>query len=138
MTQKIEPNLELSTLFMMLRDHGASHVVVDFQGSGDGGSFEDMYAIPSSLVDEDGSLKHREWESEFTELHKGMPAIPQDKRNLIEDVADNYTKSYDWWNNDGGDGYIVINLETFDYYTHYSINTMTSENFSEQGKVTVE
>ena len=138
MSKKVEPNLELTALFMMLKDHGATHIVVRFSGSGDSGDFDEKYAIPNTLVNENNDLKEDIWSPAFDNLRKGMPEIPSDKEELLVDIANAYTKSHDWWNNDGGDGYIVINMTTLEYHTHYSINTMTNEVFTESGNASVE
>jgi len=135
MKKQVETNLELAALFMMLKDGGASHLVISFSGSGDSGAFDEMYAVPRKLVDEDGNITEQIWSSDFSEMTKGMPEIPSDKREMLENVADDYTKLYDWWNNDGGDGHIVIDLTELTYYTHYSINRTETDTFSSAGEI---
>lgn len=131
----IETNIELTALFVMLKDHGASHIVINFNGSGDEGAFDEMHAIPSKLVNEHGDLTDSMYSGEFQEVSKMMPEIPKDKISLLEDLASTHTSAHDWWNNDGGDGYIVINMTKLTFHTHYSINHMTTDEHSESGKI---
>ncbi len=139
MIKKIETNLELSAFFIMLKDHGASHILIDFSGSGDEGYYNAYHAIPISMVDtKTGDVTERSWSSEFEKLTEDMPEIPPEKHDLLDDLVNPYTGQHDWWNNEGGDGYIVINLTTLSYHTHYSINYTKQDEYSEEGTMTLE
>ena len=137
MSKKVEPNLELTALFLMLKDHGASHVVITFSGSGDSGAYDEMHAVPQTIVDDAGNLTESTWSSEFDEAVKPMAQIPGESRNLLETLAEGNTDAHDWWNNDGGDGYIVVNMTDLTFHTHYAINHTNQVEHDAQGKIEI-
>lgn len=128
-------NEKLVAAVTMLKDHGATHVVIEFSGSGDEGSFENVYGAPKELVSEELELEHEAWSSEFDRLTEPMPKLEADVVDLFHDLVNDFADAYDWSNNDGGDGYIMVDLNTFNYKTHYRIHRMETDHYEESGKI---
>jgi hypothetical protein len=137
MKNKIEENIDLAVLFAALRDKGASHLLITFSGSGDNGDFDDVFAIPNSIVDDEGNITINHWQSDFEEACEHMPNISSDHRDNLIELIDEHTKDYDWWNNDGGSGYIVIDLLKLTFYTDYTINRTEYDSYNKQGKIKI-
>jgi len=119
MKQEIEQNIELATLFMMLKDHGTTHIKVSFSGGGDSGMCDEATALPKGYVDEDNMLTFDESPSGTVEC-AGMPDLAP-HLNAIADLVLPHIHDYDWWNNEGGSGIIIFNVTDFTYRADYSI-----------------
>jgi hypothetical protein len=132
LTKKDIP-LELAVYFIYLKDHGVTYIKAEFNGGGDEGYIDDYYTFHHSQVDDD-------WhEDNSADSHEpnDMPIIDKKHESLIEDIALKYSKSYDWWNNDGGYGHFIINIHTLEYKTEYNIIETRVDSYSEKGYVKI-
>ena len=104
----------------VMKDLGYSCFVGFFYGGGDSGEFEAYHMIPRDFVcEETGDLLIERDDHKFTEVTEGLPDVPD---AVAECIPPTYYHEHDWWNNEGGSGYIVVDLEKMKYYTHYNIN----------------
>jgi hypothetical protein len=88
-----QDDLEEAAFVSSLKNMGITELVAEYDGSGDSGSIETVYC-----EDEDGNIIsiESEVESKVEEM-------------LYEVLSNNY--SYDWYNNDGGYGRVIIDLD---------------------------
>jgi len=121
MKQEIEQNIELATLFMMLKDHGATHILVTFSGGGDDGACENAHAMLPKHVDENNNIAFEAWSAESELEEDGMPDI-QNNLEALSNLVTPYLHDHDWWNDDGGSGHIVLNITNYSYNVEYSIS----------------
>jgi hypothetical protein len=121
---------QLATYFTYLKDHGIRYIKIYFSGGGDDGSFEEF-----------DLLHHTEMNDKFEELdligEADVPEFNLTMRDHIEKIANRYTNSYDWWNNDGGWGNFYLNIDTLEYKTDYNIYITETESYSEEGHVEI-
>ena len=96
-------SIKLSALISRLRDEGVTHVEINYSGSGDSGSVEDVY------ITKGNSSKDYNQE-EADRLHAIFDAELQD---LGYHILENHY-SWDWYNNEGGYGSVGINVATSD------------------------
>lgn len=122
--------IQLATYFTYLKDHGVRYINIYFNGGGDSGMFEEFNLIHHTKMDDDFRVIND------TE-QKDVPDFDLKYQDLIEDIADKYSKSYDWWNNDGGYGDFYLNIDTLEYMTEYHIYYTQTESYIEAGHVEI-
>jgi hypothetical protein len=66
-----------------------------------------------------------------------VPEFNLTMRDHIENIANRYTNSYDWWNNDGGWGHFYLNIDTLEYKTDYNIYITETESYSQEGHIEI-
>jgi hypothetical protein len=120
MKKEVEQNIELATLFMMLEDHGATHILVTFSGGGDEGVCDYAHALLPKHVDENNAIGFDAWSADSELEADGMPNI-QPNLSALSELVTSYLHDHDWWNNDGGQGSIVFSLLDYSYNVEYSI-----------------
>ena len=104
----------------LLKDAGYNCFVAFFYGGGDSGEFEESHVIPREFVcEETGDLLIDRHDGAFTEGVQKTPELPD---QIQDAIPSRYYQDHDWWNNEGGSGYIVVDLEKMKYYTHYDLN----------------
>lgn len=115
-----EEKIEIAIGIDLIKDAGYAGFVAFFYGGADSGSFEETYAIPETIIcEESGNLLVDRYSNHFADVTKDAPEV-HDK--LIDGIPSAYYQEHDWWNNAGGSGYIVIDLENMRYYTEYNLN----------------
>ena len=121
---------QLATYFTYLKDHGVRYIDIYFQGGGDSGAFEEFNLIHHADMNDNFKFTND------TE-QKDVPEIDGKYQDLIENIANKYTTSYDWWNNDGGYGNFYLNIDTLEYKTEYHIYYTETESYTEEGEIEV-
>jgi hypothetical protein len=86
-------SLKLATLFTALKDAGVTSVEIRYDGGGDSGQVDDVEFFGDNL---DGADLNDRFEGDLQDL---AYSILQDHYN------------YDWYNNDGGYGTVVISFD---------------------------
>lgn len=104
-----------------IKETDITHAVLSFYGGGDEGGIEARYVVSAEMVDEDERLVNSPSSTKFIELSNALPDVPDEFYEAIEDLAEGLYQEYDWWNNDGGSGYICIDLTTFQYCVKYDL-----------------
>jgi len=121
---------DLAVYFTYLKDQGVRYIDIYFNGGGDDGSFEEFNLIHHTEMDDNfEAIKDTE--------QKDVPGIDGKYQDLIENIANKYTTSYDWWNNDGGYGNFYLNIDTLEYKTEYHIYITETESYTEDGYIEV-
>jgi hypothetical protein len=127
---KTDIPLKLAVYFTYLKDHGVRYIRAEFNGGGDSGGVEEITTYHISEIDEDFE------DNSTTDSYRpdDMPDVTHgDNWNMIENLALQYSKSYDWWNNDGGYGYFILDIVSLEYKTEYNIYTTSTDTFTEDG-----
>ena len=136
-------NIEKSLLAFKLSNENIRFINIYYQGGGDDGSIENITAF--TLED---ALQIMKWETlpenYLSELD--LPAwtngvedyisidLNDTDRKLIEEIAYNYLNNIeDWYNNDGGYGYITVDMKTDDYYIHNNVYYTQEQSYKHTG-----
>ena len=112
MKQIFASEQEKTTLLTQLNLLGAKRVVVTFQGGGDDGQIDEVYMIDNneSYIDIPNDM------IAWTTLTYGNQQSEQKQTKLIDALEDLCSRALDntgldWYNNDGGQGNLVIDLK---------------------------
>jgi hypothetical protein len=130
----VSANSNLSDILFNIRLAGYGYVCIDYSGSGDSGSVDDVYLVKkeNGTQDEEGviTINKSRWDMDVVYL-------PDDIRQVIEDFVDSRILSdgADWYNNDGGGGTVAICTENGDYYDDRYVNIIEREHYSETGNL---
>lgn len=111
--KNIFPNeQDKTTLLTQLNLLGAKRVVVTFQGGGDEGQIDEVYMIDNNEAYIDIPDDMIAW----TTLTYGNQQSEQKQTKLVDALEDLCSRALDntgldWYNNDGGQGNLVIDLK---------------------------
>jgi len=128
--KKIEEEITDLGCLTTLTDLGYSYIKISFSGSGDSGDIEP----PEFLKKEDiGNEDIRDIFIKHDINRERTEEIPEVVLDFIANKADSLTQDHDWWNNDGGYGIIIIDLEKNKYITEYNIAFVNHEHYDVEG-----
>jgi hypothetical protein len=113
---------ELTKAFIHLKDKGVKYVKVEYSGGGDSG---DIDAIYYNLENPDEDLNTRHTLGINMEVHE---LIKNYSYYLTQDIED-------WYNNDGGYGIIVIDVESANYTIENNVRYTDVETYDHEGDV---
>jgi hypothetical protein len=101
----------------ILKDSGVKTIVIDYSGGGDDGQIDAI----SYFNKEGDEIKHENVDIDHDQL-QGLcyPAL--------EDIED-------WYNNDGGNGEYIIDIETMKYDIVNNVNYMQQETYKHRGSL---
>ena len=129
--------LEMTGLLLKLADLGITGIKVHYAGSGDSGAIENIVYTTEEL-DEDEVDAFNEldtldsWgnEDNLSTLNSGLNSLIEDFVNekLINDIED-------WWNNDGGEGEVLILIPSGKYLINNRIYITHTEDFQHDGSL---
>jgi len=109
----IIPNKILNA-FILIKDKGYNQLKVYYSGSGDSGAIDDIYVLNNTnSIPIDIDSINIENMIENTDFIK----------EWLYEIIDEATENMDWWNNEGGCGNIIINLNTFELISYHSQRT---------------
>ena len=120
----------LRRVLPVLRQHGIEHVWVSFAGGGDSGQIDDVEFSPR-LTDEALTAPCHRTESSWIggewRRANGVEDVPL--KAAIEDITYDYLEAtgVDWYNNDGGQGTLSIDVEAGTVDMDLSTNLRTSQ-----------
>lgn len=119
----------LETIMFGLVSHGIKKVVVHYEGSGDSGAIEYVNATQDPDIDYD---ELENWEQEYL-----LGDIDIVLSNLIADYCQEMLLNdiEDWWNNEGGHGYVHIDVELGTYTINNSIRVADYEEYHHKGNL---
>ena len=129
--------LEMTGLLLKLADIGITGIKVPYAGSGDSGAIESIVYTTEEL-DEDEVDAFNEldtldiWSNEdnLSTLNSGLNSLIEDFVNekLLNDIED-------WWNNDGGEGEVLILVPSGKYQINNRIYITHTEEFKHDGSL---
>ena len=122
--------LKMQTLLLGLTDFGITGINVYYEGSGDSGAIESISYSKEPNIDFD-EIMHIDIYGGLDDLRVLDSVIYHD----LEDFAKNHILDdiEDWWNNDGGYGYLCIKVPSGEYTIFNKINVMSIEEFEHEG-----
>lgn len=109
---------------LKLADLGVTAIRISYSGSGDDGSIDEVLATKDNADD-------------FEDIYSldFFEEIDSENRTVIADwcVEKLLNDIEDWWNNDGGYGYLYIKIPSGEYKIENNINYV--ETFNHSGKI---
>lgn len=109
---------------LKLADLGITAIRISYSGSGDDGSIDEVLATKDNADD-------------FEDIYSldFFEEIDSENRTVIADwcVEKLLNDIEDWWNNDGGYGYLYIKIPSGEYKIENNINYV--ETFNHSGKI---
>jgi hypothetical protein len=102
----IIPNKILNT-FILIKDKGYNKLQVYYDGSGDSGAINDInFLNDMNSISIENIIENTNFIKEW-----------------LYEIIDEAIGNMDWWNNEGGCGNIIINLNTFELISYHSQRT---------------
>lgn len=125
---------EITSLMLRLADMGVRGIKLHYDGGGDSGCIEDVvyttqeYETPEDINDHvnmwDGTAKN------LAELDQGMYSKITDfaTDQILDQIED-------WWNNEGGFGYMAIQVPSGKYIVNNSVRIIETEEYFHDGNL---
>ncbi|WP_196160856.1 DUF6878 family protein [Reinekea sp. G2M2-21] len=133
---------QLTALLPILRDRGVASVRVEFDGSGDSGSIEDVnFDAPEGFNEKeviDWPNVVKVWDSETRAFKFSETIEPTPLVEIVERVTEDWLEStgVDWYNNDGGYGHFEFDVENARYGLDVNVRyTESSVEYSDEFEV---
>lgn len=129
--------LEMTGLLLKLADIGITGIKVQYAGSGDSGAIESIVYTTEELdMDEVDAFNEIDtldiWSNadNLSTLNSGLNSLIEDfvQDKLLNDIED-------WWNNDGGEGEVLILVPSGKYQINNRIYITHTEGFQHDGSL---
>lgn len=129
--------LEMTGLLLKLADIGITGIKVHYAGSGDSGAIESLVYTTEELdMDEVDAFMEIDtldiWgnENDLTNLNHELSTLVENfvLEKLLNDIED-------WWNNDGGEGEVLILVPSGKYQINNRIYITHTEDFQHDGSL---
>jgi hypothetical protein len=104
-------------LVLQLKDQGVNKIQVMYSGSGDSGGIDETHFYDKN----EDALNNKELEDLIDTVNDAV--YP-----LLDGIED-------WYNNDGGDGIVTIDLQTLKYEIENNVNFMEQETYHHKGSI---
>ena len=124
--------LEVTGLLLKLANLGVTGIAVNYDGSGDSGSIENIvFTKESCATVQDVEIQIQDiWSAE------GLDGINTAIRSDIEDYAYHFLEDIeDWYNNDGGFGNMYIHIPSGQYIINNNVRITDVESFEHEGNL---
>lgn len=127
--------MEVTGLLFKLADIGITGVFISYEGSGDSGNIEAITYTKEEVHDiaDLGAIYDNgiEYNNNLQTLNSSLYA---DIENFAYDALLNDIE--DWYNNEGGFGYVILHVQTGDYQIFNSVRYYQTEEHIHTGKLT--
>ena len=119
----------LESIMIGLVNQGIKKVSVNYEGSGDSGAIESIRITTDQYVTFD-DLQTWEGGTDLNDYNSELYSLLEDycQEMLLHDIED-------WWNNDGGFGYVNIDVEEGTYEIQNSIRITDYEEYNHTGNL---
>ena len=130
--------LDMTGLLLKLADIGITGIKVHYAGSGDSGAIENIVYTTEEL-DEDEVDAFNEldtldiWGNDRNDLTELNVELSNLVENFVQDKLLNDIE--DWWNNDGGEGEVLILVPSGKYQINNRIYITDTEEFKHDGSL---
>ena len=122
--------MEVTGLLFKLADIGVTGIAISYDGGGDSGSIESIvYTTEPCETSQDV-------EDAIDDIFhaQGLDGIDTALHSEIQDyVYDILNDIEDWWNNEGGFGYMYIQVPSGKYHINNNIRIIETESFGHEG-----
>lgn len=109
-------------------DMGYTSVTLNFSGAGDSGDIDDPQFFKED--EEESEIKYEEFAKRREKLSQDILT------NFKEQVSEILGDIEDWWNNDGGQGDITIQIPSGKYVINVGVNYTKTEDYMHEGTLT--
>ena len=120
---------KLEKIMFGLVNHGIKKVVVHYEGGGDSGAIEYVHATQDPDI---GYYDLENWDQEYllNDIDSGLSTLIEDycQEVLLNDIED-------WWNDEGGRGYVYIDVELGTYTINNSVRVIEYEDYHHEGNL---
>ena len=124
--------LQMTAILFKLADIGVTGIAISYDGGGDSGSIESMvYTTEPCETSQDV-------ENVIDDIFhaQGLDGIDTALHSEIQDYAyDILNDIEDWWNNEGGFGYMYIQVPSGKYHINNNIRIIETESFGHEGSL---
>lgn len=124
--------LQMTAILFKLADIGVTGIAISYDGGGDSGSIENMvYTTEPCETSQDV-------ENAIEDIFhaQGLDGIDTALHSKIQDYAyDILNDIEDWWNNEGGFGYMYIQVPSGKYHINNNIRIIETESFEHEGSL---
>ena len=128
---KIDNDIRHTKVILKLKDEGIKYLSVYYCGGGDSGAIEEYYFYDNTYDQyfEDAALD--------AQYNKDVNLLDSDVHtDSIDDLLYPMLNNIeDWWNNDGGYGYMTVNLDTMEYKIENNTHYTQTDHHSHEGKL---
>jgi hypothetical protein len=120
---------KLEKIMFGLVNHGIKKVVVHYEGGGDSGAIEYVHATQDPDI---GYYDLENWDNDYllNDIDSGLSTLIEDycQEVLLNDIED-------WWNDEGGRGYVYIDVELGTYTINNSVRVIEYEDYHHEGNL---
>ena len=120
----------------IFRNGNTVKIGVHYEGAGDSGCVESIH-----WTDQDFDLKDPEatidWNNPQLRDLKVPESLKQEMYKIFEDICDEEILSTveDWYNNEGGYGWVFIEIPSGNYIVHNNVRRMETDTYFHEGKI---
>ena len=127
--------LTLKEALQKINELGYKYIRIAYYGAGDSGDIEnpDFY---STADDADHQrIEGLDWEKHYEEQTKRRTLCEGFMKPIQIKVDTILNNIEDWWNNDGGNGHVIIETNTGSYTIENNINITEQETYNHEGTI---
>jgi len=133
----METNKELSLKECLAKIHelGYKYIRINYNGGGDSGDIDnpDFYHTADEADTE--RINGLEWKAYYDEQKKRREQCSEYMESITKKVDVLLNDVEDWWNNDGGNGHVIIETNTGSYTIENNINITEQETYNHEGTI---
>jgi hypothetical protein len=126
--------MEVTGLLFKLADIGITGVFISYEGSGDSGNIEAITYTKEEIHDITDLEVIYDNGIEFNNNLDNQSGLKNEIENFAYDALLNDIE--DWYNNDGGFGYVILHVQTGDYQIFNSVRYYQTKEYIHTGKLT--
>lgn len=131
---------EINMLMLELNDLGIKYVYVNYSGGGDEGAVDGIYAVYEfDKMNTDTWNWKTDSISTFISDETLTFELPKNLKDKVDELLYKIILNdiEDWYNNDGGYGYVVISVPSGDYIVQNNIYYTTTDTYEHQENLIV-
>lgn len=137
MNMKKDTEEQLTQLILKLQDKGVSYAYCYYAGGGDSGAIEEVYGFNNrySTAFNTGELDSAVMSS-AGETHHADYSLDNKEESILEEFfLTQLNNVEDWWNNDGGYGYMAVRLSDLEFKINNNCYYTQTESYGHEGKM---
>jgi len=126
--------MEMTGLLLKLADLGITGITISYEGSGDSGQIEQIsyLQVPVETLEEIEDLYDNgvDYSLNLSNIDSGIATELENfaYETLLENIED-------WYNNEGGFGFVAILVKTGEYRIHNNVRYYETRDYQHEGKL---
>lgn len=135
-TVKID-EAELTKMLYQLMDIKVTGIGVHYEGSGDSGCVDSIHWTDDKDFDIKDPEATIDWNNPQLRDLKIPENLQQEMYKIFEDICDEEILSNveDWYNNEGGYGWVFIEIPSGNFIVHNNVRRMETDTYFHEGKI---